>query len=42
MGRRAGTPMLRLVRVTHLADGTALEVVDSILDPERFGLRIEF
>ena len=42
MGRRAGTPMLRLVRVTHLADGSALEVVDSILDPERFGLRIEF
>lgn len=42
MGRRAGTPMLRMVRVTRLADGSALEVVESILDPERFGLRIEF
>lgn len=42
MERPAGTPMLRLERVTRCADGGVLEYVDSILDPTRFGLRIDF
>jgi GntR family transcriptional regulator len=42
MQRPAGTPMLRLERVTQAADGAALEVVESLLDPARFGLRIDF
>ncbi|MCB2128621.1 MAG: GntR family transcriptional regulator [Rhodobacteraceae bacterium] len=42
MERPAGTPMLRLERVTRCADGSVLEYVDSILDPARFGLRIDF
>lgn len=42
MGRSAGVPMLRLERVTRIADGSVLEYVESILDPERFGLRIAF
>lgn len=42
MRRKAGTPMLRLERVTQAADGAVLEVVESLLDPARFGLRIDF
>ena len=42
MERPPGAPMLRLERVTRCADGSALEYVDSILDPARFGLRIDF
>jgi GntR family transcriptional regulator len=42
MGRKPGVPMLRLERVTRIADGTVLEYVESILDPDRFGLRIAF
>ncbi len=42
MDRKVGAPMLRLVRVTQHSDGSVLEYVESILDPDRFGLRIEF
>ena len=42
MERPPGAPMLRLERVTRCADGSVLEYVDSILDPARFGLRIDF
>jgi GntR family transcriptional regulator len=42
MGRKPGVPMLRLERVTRIADGSVLEYVESILDPDRFGLRIAF
>jgi len=42
MGRPAGMPMLRLDRITRRADGTPHEYVESILDPARFGLRIDF
>ncbi len=42
MVRGAGMPMLRLERVTRIADGSVLEYVESILDPDRFGLRISF
>jgi GntR family transcriptional regulator len=42
MERPAGVPMLRLDRVTRCADESVLEYVDSILDPARFGLRIDF
>jgi GntR family transcriptional regulator len=42
MGRKAGVPMLRLQRVTRIGDGSVLEYVESILDPDRFGLRIAF
>lgn len=42
MERPAGVPMFRLERVTRCADGSVLEYVDSILDPARFGLRIDF
>jgi len=42
MERPFGAPMLRLERVTRCADGSVLEYVDSILDPARFGLRIDF
>lgn len=42
MSRPAGAPMLRLERINLCADGSVLEHVDSILDPSRFGLRIEF
>lgn len=42
MGRSTGSPMLRLERVTYLADHSSLEVVESLLDPARFGLRIDF
>lgn len=42
MGRTAGIPMLKLERVTKTGDGSVLEYVESILDPERFGIRVEF
>jgi len=42
MGRTAGEPMLRLRRVTRAPDGTLVEYVESILDPVRFGLHLEF
>ncbi|MEM9105498.1 MAG: UTRA domain-containing protein [Pseudomonadota bacterium] len=42
MKRPTGTPMLRLERVTLCTDGSVLEYVESILDPDRFGLRIDF
>ena len=42
MGRPPGLPMLRLERTTRGADGACLEYVESLLDPARFGLRIEF
>jgi GntR family transcriptional regulator len=42
MGRPPGEPMLRLQRMTRAEDGSTLEYVESILDPERFGLRMEF
>lgn len=42
MARPAGSPMLRLERITRCADGSGLEYVESILDPARFGLRIDF
>lgn len=42
MRRKGGVPMLRLKRVTRMADGSVLEFVDSMLDPDRFGLRITF
>ncbi|WP_099826075.1 GntR family transcriptional regulator [Oceaniglobus indicus] len=42
MKRPAETPMLRLQRLTRAADGTLLEHVESVLDPDRFGLRMVF
>lgn len=42
MGRQPGAPMLRLERVTKTAGEEVLEYVESILDPARFGLRIDF
>ncbi len=42
MGRTAGEPMLRLRRVTRTGSGDVVEYVESILDPSRFGLHLEF
>lgn len=42
MGRTPGEPMLRLRRVTRAANGEIVEYVESILDPVRFGLHLEF
>ncbi len=42
MGRKSGEPMLQLSRMTRSADGSALEFVESILDPDLFGLHMEF
>lgn len=42
MGRQPGTPMLRLERVVRDGQGQCLEYVESLLDPVRFGLRMEF
>lgn len=42
MQRPAGQPMLRLERLTFTPDGDPLELVESLLDPGRFGLRINF
>ncbi len=40
--RKAGQPMLRLRRLTRTASGEIVEFVESILDPTRFGLHLEF
>jgi len=42
MKRPCGQPMLHLQRATRCQDGSRLEYVESILDPARFGLRMEF
>lgn len=42
MVRRAGEPMLHLRRVSRMVDGAVIEFVESILDPSRFGLHLEF
>ncbi len=42
MARTPGDPMLRLRRLTRAADHTVIEYVESILDPDLFGLHIEF
>ena len=42
MSRTAGEPMLRLRRVTRTESGDVVEYVESILDPSRFGLHLEF
>ena len=42
MERDAQQPMLRLRRLTRTDSGDLLEYVDSILDPDRFGLHLEF
>lgn len=42
MGRKAGEPMLQLHRVTRTSSGEAVEYVDSILDPSRFTLHLNF
>ena len=42
LGREAGEPMLRLRRLTRTASGAVSEYVESILDPELFGLHVSF
>ncbi len=42
MGRTEGEPMMRLCRLTRSSDGATLEYVESILDPDLFGLHMEF
>ena len=42
MSRAAGEPMLHLRRVSRTAEGGIVELVESILDPSRFGLHLEF
>lgn len=42
LGRPVGTPMLLLRRLTRAADGSVIEYVQSILDPDRFGLHMRF
>ena len=42
MNRTPGEPMLRLRRVSRTADDEIIEYVESILDPIRFGLHLEF
>jgi len=42
MGRAPGAPMLRLERLVRDAQGACIEYVDSLLDPSRFGLRVDF
>ena len=42
MGRNAGDAMLRLRRLTRQTDRTIIECVESILDPDLFGLHMEF
>ncbi|MBT8168095.1 GntR family transcriptional regulator [Falsiruegeria litorea] len=42
MGRKAGDAMLRLRRLTREEDRTIIEYVESILDPDLFGLHMEF
>lgn len=42
MARPAGTPMLLMKRLTRNASGQVIEYVESLLDPERFGLHLTF
>ncbi|WP_182046653.1 GntR family transcriptional regulator [Curtobacterium sp. ME26] len=42
LDRPAGTPFLRSRRVSRTADGTFVERVDSLLDPDRFRLHMRF
>jgi GntR family transcriptional regulator len=42
MGREEHSPMLSLIRTTRTENGEVLEYVKSLLDPERFGLRMAF
>ena len=42
MARTTGEPMLHLRRVTRTAGGDIIEYVESILDPKRFGLHLDF
>lgn len=42
MGRKVGDAMLRLRRLTRAADGSIIEYVESLLDPDLFGLQMEF
>jgi GntR family transcriptional regulator len=42
MGRSPGEPMLRLRRLTRDASGSVVEYVESLLDPDLFGLHMEF
>ena len=42
LGRQPGAPMLRLRRLTRAADNSLVEYVESLLDPDLFGLSIEF
>jgi len=42
MGRKAGEAMLRLRRLTRSEDRSIIEYVESILDPDLFGLHMEF
>ncbi|MCR9136508.1 MAG: GntR family transcriptional regulator [Alphaproteobacteria bacterium] len=42
MARTPGEPMLHLRRVSRTVDGDVIEFVESILDPTRFGLHLEF
>ncbi|MCP4315402.1 MAG: GntR family transcriptional regulator [Hyphomicrobiales bacterium] len=42
MVRTPGEPMLHLRRVSRTVDGDVIEFVESILDPSRFGLHLEF
>ncbi len=42
MGRKAGAAMLRLRRLTRSEDRSIIEYVESILDPDLFGLHMEF
>ena len=42
IGRTEGEPMLRLRRLTRAADNSVVEYVESLLDPDLFGLSIAF
>jgi GntR family transcriptional regulator len=42
MLRQPGLPMMHLRRVTRAADGSVIEYVESLLDPDRFGMHMEF
>ncbi len=42
MSRAPGEPMLHLRRVTRTKDHDIIEYVESILDPTRFGLHLDF
>lgn len=42
IGRNEGEPMLRLHRIARGADNSVVEYVESLLDPELFGLSFEY